>query len=1553
MVSVNAYLSCIKNRPCVYCTHVFAEIVGSTKGEQLFLADTGATVSLMPMSLYCTIHPDMRYPLYIPDRNIYAANGSKIDCKGMAVVKVNIGGINYPYKYYVCTDTKIPIFGADFMHDYDMYCRLRAHCIYLGDRELPAFDGNGYCREAQILLAYDSTIPPNAEAVLYGTVDGVPIPDGTNLMLTRHETTIDRTGALVARVIAKPKRGLIPIRVLNSDDEPLHIKAGSLMADAETIISVKPFGDVFEKDEYDLEPCTCDCNCSASVRTLLTEPVLREPEPVSSIPKSRRIRSRKKGTASSASTGPSQHGSCTVPPLCAGTVNCIGVEPNRHNDRTVPSTSTSTESSAGPELNQPETCTVPTTCTSTTPCCHAMFDKTVPDRYSTIVQHESTPPKVVPKGSRWDRSMIPEHVLDLYDRSCEDLNQDQRTRLASLLIEYQDRFAAHPDDVGRTTLIKHHIDTGDAAPVRQRCRRFAKCHIEAIQEHVKKLADAGIIRPSTSEWASNCVVVKKKDGTWRLCIDYRELNEKTKNPDSYLLPRIDDTLDALAGAKKFCTLDLIQGYHQVELTESSKEKTAFHAPFVNPSQWEFSLMPFGLVKAPRTFQRLMDRVIQGLEYRVALAYLDDIIIFGTDVDSCMDSMKLVLERLRHANLKLKAKKCTLFANEVEYLGHVISGKGVMTDPKKIEAVKEWHPPRTTKGVRSILGMATYYNRFIKNFSDVANPLQDLLKKGIKFHWEERHQKAFELLQKSLITAPIMAYPQHDCMFILDTDASDRCYGAVLSQLQSEDDGTEEERVIAYASKKFSKTEQMYCARRRELLAIVRFVKYFNVYLRGPTFLIRTDHASLRYIKTVRELPAQFFRWIMFLEEYSYKIEIRKGVLHGNADAMSRGCHGKGCICDDLVRWEQRMDVRKGTVMIGSIVTTECPVAASEPTPVNVTCSIGGDGGDDRECFVAAIKLQPKYTIKELAAMQEDDPDVGPVLKALRTNPDERPKWNQISDCSAASKAYFAEWKRLCLYQDALYRLWENNAGTRIHRQLIVPRKLQQEFCEKVHDTARTAHMGRRRMIHALQHFCFWYRMYEDALWWIKSCTICQERKKLHPAPKAPMTVYVPGEPGERISIDICGPMIETPRGNRFVLVISDHFTKYTKAVPLPDQQAETVAQALIDHWILEYGEPMQLHSDQGRNFESNLIKQFCELHGIEKTRTTAYHPQADGQVERFNKTLIDLICKLPGLTVDWDLRAPVSAMSYNSTVHDSTGYSPNMLMKGREIRHTQGKIIPDPDTNKPTTYHEYVKKLKENYVTVFDSTRKALRKSAIVQKKYYDRKANLYQYKPGQPVWITSHKLAEPGTKKFRREYVGPWWIIDVLSDIHFRIQEFEFSHPRIIHHDRMKPYIFRTETPTPEWAQKASRDISAAKLAKAAERRKEQEAVPAQSVPLMPGTAANRAPVPPIASTGSKTREPSTSKPEEVVLPAIPPSTGEPTRKRKPEVKPVPKPRRTKPLKRTTQSVKRQRTGSPEPDEARTEPVAMRPDVPSTVRTEPTTRTRSGREVKPNPKYS
>ena len=473
---------------------------------------------------------------------------------------------------------------------------------------------------------------------------------------------------------------------------------------------------------------------------------------------------------------------------------------------------------------------------------------------------------------------IPKHLEDLYERTVQGMNTEQRNEIAHLLYKYSSVFAESDTDIGRTGIIKHKIPTGTCQPIKQRPRRIPVHMNKEVDQQIDNMLKEKVIKPSKSPWSSSIVMVKKKDGSNRFCVDYRKLNDVTIK-DAYPLPRIDESLDQLAGSKWFSCLDLNAGYWQVETDPQDREKTAFTS---RKGLFEFTVMPFGLCNAPATFERLMETVLAGLHWQICLIYLDDVIVTGKTFQDMVNNLGQVFERFLQAGLKLKARKCTLFFRQVEFLGHVISEEGIKTDPRKTECVEKWPTPKNVHEVRAFLGLCGYYRKFVYKFSEIARPLYKLTERKSPFVWSEECTKAFQTLKKRLVEAPILAHPDFTKPFILDVDACDRSIGAVLSQKTELG-----ERVIAYGNKTLTKSEQHYCVTRKELLALVYFVKYFRHYLYGKKFLVRTDHGSLRWLMNFKNPEGQVARWIEFLSAFHMDIEHRPGRSHGNEDGVSR------------------------------------------------------------------------------------------------------------------------------------------------------------------------------------------------------------------------------------------------------------------------------------------------------------------------------------------------------------------------------------------------------------------------------------------------------------------------------------------------------------------------------------------------------------------------------------------------------------------------------------------------------------------------------------------
>ena len=483
---------------------------------------------------------------------------------------------------------------------------------------------------------------------------------------------------------------------------------------------------------------------------------------------------------------------------------------------------------------------------------------------------------------------IPDHLKQMFEQGCQNLSPEQTAKFKDFVLHHQGNFAK-PGEVGRTNFGSHKIKLKDETPIKDAPRRIPIFKRDILDEEVKRLEEKGLIEKSNSPWSAQTVLVRKKDGSWRLCVDYRKLNEKTIK-DAYPIPRINDNIDALSGSHWFTSLDCDMAYHQVPLAEEDKEKTAFATP--RGGLYQYVTMPFGLCNAPATFQRLIERTLAGLQWYIAVLYLDDIIVFSKTFDGQLDNLRRVFERLTEAGLLLKAKKFVFFRHETSFLGHIVSKEGVKPDPAKITAVMDIQMPKTVTELRSFLGLTSYYRKFVKDYAKVAKPLYDLTRPKVTWDWTESCEKAFLSLKENLIHTPILAYPDvNGSEFILDTDASSYAIGGVLSQIQGG-----YERVIAYASRTLEKAEQNYCVTRKEMLATVFFTKYFKHYLLGRHFILRTDHGSLRWLHRFKEPEGQVQRWLQQLSQFDFEIIHRPGTNHGNADAMSRLVRGDEVIC---------------------------------------------------------------------------------------------------------------------------------------------------------------------------------------------------------------------------------------------------------------------------------------------------------------------------------------------------------------------------------------------------------------------------------------------------------------------------------------------------------------------------------------------------------------------------------------------------------------------------------------------------------------------------------
>ena len=651
------------------------------------------------------------------------------------------------------------------------------------------------------------------------------------------------------------------------------------------------------------------------------------------------------------------------------------------------------------------------------------------------------------------------------------LTEHQLRQFSALLTSYAHLFALKPDDLGRTNVLSHRIET-TGNPVRQAVRRVPLPQRDEIKKMIAEMQEKEIIAPSKSPWASPIILVPKKDGSLRFCVDYRKVNEIT-HKDAYPIPRIDDTLDTLAGSKCFSTLDLKSGYWQVEVDEKHREKTAF---CTHEGLFHFNVMLFGLCNAPATFQRLMDMVLSGLQWSSYIVYIDDIIIVGKTFEAHLSNLRQVFERLDRAGLKLQPHKCQFMQPKVKFLGHVVSADGILPDPDKTCRVREWPIPTTIKETQQFLGLASYYRRFIKNFASVASPLHKLTEKNSEFKWTTQCQEAFDCLKTRLVSAPILALPDWSQPFILDTDASDMGIGAVLSQIQEG-----RECAVAYASRSLTKAERNYCVTRRELLAVVTFLQHFRPYLLGSHFTIRTDHGALVWLQKFKDPEGQVARWVQKLQEYHFTVKHRPGKSHNNADAMSRiPCKQCGIIPADEA------------LALAAVVPTD----------------------------LASLSA---HSPEELRTAQIDDPLISSVLASKETN--QKPA--VLSNNSPKDHRLWQLWDQLIVINGVLYRQFSEPQRDQKWLQFVVPKNHRSDILASLHDGVAGGHLGQEKTFGRVKERFYWPGYWNDTCSWCQTCASCATRKSPPVSKRAPLGTITASYPMQVMAMDILGPFPES------------------------------------------------------------------------------------------------------------------------------------------------------------------------------------------------------------------------------------------------------------------------------------------------------------------------------------------------------------------------------------------------------------------------------------------
>ena len=962
----------------------------------------------------------------------------------------------------------------------------------------------------------------------------------------------------------------------------------------------------------------------------------------------------------------------------------------------------------------------------------------------------------------------------------DSLTPDQVSKAKSMINQWSEIFSKGPTDLGKTDLVKHSIKLTDETPFKEPYRRIPPGLYEEVRVHLKEMLDAGAIRESESPYSSNVVLVRKKDGSLRFCIDFRKLNNRTVR-DSYNLPRIDDTIDTLVGAKYFTKLDLRSGYWQVEMEESDKAKTAFSVG--NLGFYECNRMAFGLTNAPATFQRLMERCVGEMNLKECLIFLDDILVFSQNFEEHLERLEAVFSRLKEHGLKLKPSKCEFFKTKVKYLGHVVSQDGVETDPDKISALSSWPVPTNIKALRSYLGFTGYYRRFIKDYAKIVKPLNDLLvghptqkpvskkkrRKSVPWEWGEAQQGAFETLKEKLSSPPILAYADFSKPFVLHTDASGEGLGAVLYQVQ---DGRE--KVIAYASRGLRQGEKHYPAHKLEFLCLKWAVtEKFKDYLYNNQFDVCTDNNPLTYVLTSAKLDATGHRWLAALSSLNFKLIYRSGKSNGDADGLSRRPQAQETT-------EMFPDVVKAISQAYIVSRDSCPYVE------NLVITSQSQIVDSDETTTGPPLESTELNSVDWASEQSKDVTLNRVIHLLKSK--YNPQTTSLKDETTSVTRYMRDWQKLSFSNNILYRTTTID-GQQV-RQLVLPMHFRSVVLKLLHD--ESGHQGRDRTKSLVRSRFFWLGLDTDVDDKVKSCDRCTLRKS-NPGRSAELINIVSTQPMELVCIDFL--TLERSKGGfEKILVITDHFTRYSQAFPTRNELAKTTAKVLFENFIVHYGFPARLHSDQGRNFESSVIRELCSLAGVEKSRTTPYHPMGNGMVERFNQTLLNMLGTLENhKKEDWKSYVAPLVHSYNATKHPSTGYSPYFLMFGRHPRLAVDAYlgIPSPEESTVVSQDHYATKLKKRLQFAYKVASKEAQKAGERNKAYYDVKVREATLDIGDRVLI--RQVAFKGRHKISDKWMkDPYIVIGVpIAGIPvFQVQkESDTSVVKTLHRNLLLPF--------------------------------------------------------------------------------------------------------------------------------------------------------------------
>lgn len=843
-----------------------------------------------------------------------------------------------------------------------------------------------------------------------------------------------------------------------------------------------------------------------------------------------------------------------------------------------------------------------------------------------------------------------------------DLSPSDRKLVEARLHALAPAFAASSRTPAASPGVQHTIHLTDPQPVKSAPYKQSPLKQAVVHETVKKGLASGVMVNSDSPWASPVSLVPKGPPDpvtgktdWRMVIDYRRVNAKTRK-DAYPVPLIEDCLAACKNADWLSIIDIKDAYHHILMALESRGITAFVTP---DGLFEWTRMPFGLSNAPATFQRYVDMQLREFIGKFCAVFFDDCLVYTTGtLTKHMDEVTTVLSKLHSVNLEASASKCRFAYKELLFVGHIVGKGTIKPDPEKIKAILEFPRPSTVTELKGFLGLANYYRRFIDGFASIANPLYDMLKKGVAWDWSQNRLTALENLKQALVNSKCLYAPNHRLPFILQTDASGIGISGILSQ-----NVEGEEHPVGFVSRQLNKAEKNYTTTEWECLAVVWSIGQFEPFLIDKPFTIVTDHSALQWLATKKMENKRLTRWALTLQEYSYTILHRPGKANANADALSRSPLAGTAPAEVPVGLERETLV-SGTRQAHFIRTLKGHKSGLYRSPAPSAPSVDPEA---EEYEFTSIDISD-YT--RAIAAQYTDPPLRLLIDYLQKHelpatytPIERTQFTrraasyQLVDVGLDRKGlfYYPSAPRASVF------------ASRLPPRFVVPSDYQEHIMNIFHSSPFGGHSGITRTLRKISARYYWTTLYPDVVKYVSTCDQCATSKHERHRPALPTgRLPDPAEPWEVVSIDFAGPLPDCD-GFRYILLFVDHFTQYCVAIPTADTQAGTALRALTDQIICRFGMPFHVLSDRGSSFNNDAFLSLSKVLGYKMHLTAGRHPQANGKTERFvgtlKSTLTTALAEREGHWVD---ALGPAVFAINASPSTLTGLSPYFLNHGRE-----------------------------------------------------------------------------------------------------------------------------------------------------------------------------------------------------------------------------------------------------------------------------------------------